>query len=228
MLKFDPLRSKPVRQQILLLGVVLTLANLAAIIHKSSRVFLFQQSLCLSYYLIHDPTKIDSRYRVEEALCKTDEIQSWLSMTDGIDSFLSCLPGMAIMGYLVPHLLLNFLMCSCQRKKQERKTFMTASYKIYVLIYAVAILALLVLATYKELLSFVGLRRLVIINLCCSALGVFCSILSCTQLIPISIQHLSFLQDAQSRYTKPGRLMLSSLHLSLTLLAAARQHWSWA
>ena len=53
------------------------------------------------------------------------------------------------------------------------------------LIYAVAILALLVLATYKELLSFVGLRRLVIINLCCSALGVFCSILSCTHLIPI-------------------------------------------
>ena len=34
-----------------------------------------------------------------------------------------------IMGYLVPHLRLNFLMCSCQRKKQDRETFMTASYK---------------------------------------------------------------------------------------------------
>ena len=93
MFEFDPLRSKPVRQQILLLGAILTLANLAAIIHKSSRVFLFQQSQCLTYYLIHDPTKVDPRYRVEEELCKTDEIQSSLSMIDGIDSFLSCLPG---------------------------------------------------------------------------------------------------------------------------------------
>ena len=92
------------------------------------------------------------------------------------------------------------------------------------LIYAIGVLALLILATYKELLSFVGLRRLAIVNLCCSALGVFWSILSCTLLGPISIHHLSFLQEAQSRYIKPGRLMLSSLHLSLMLLEAAIQH----
>ena len=96
MFEFDPLRSRPVRQQILLLGAVLTLANLGAIIHKSSRVFLFQQSQCLNYYLIHDPTKVDSRDSVKEELCKMDEIQSWLSMIDGIDSFLTCLPGMAL------------------------------------------------------------------------------------------------------------------------------------
>ena len=42
-------------------------------------------------------------------------------------------------------------------------------------------IALLVLATYKELLPFVGLRRLVIMNLCCSALAVLHSILSCTR-----------------------------------------------
>ena len=105
MFKFDPLHSRPVRQQILLLGVVLTLANLAAIIHKSSRVYLFQQSLCLAYYLKHDPTKINFRYSVEEELCKTDEIQSWLSMIDGIDYFLSCLPGTA-------SLVTSFLICS--------------------------------------------------------------------------------------------------------------------
>ena len=93
MFECAPLCKNPVRRQILLLGVVLTLANLAAIIHKSSRVFLFQQSQCLAYYMTNDPTKIDSHYRVEEALCKIDDIQSWLSITDGIDSFLSCLPG---------------------------------------------------------------------------------------------------------------------------------------
>jgi len=86
-------RTSSVRQQIFLLGVVLTLANLAAIIHKSSRVFLFQQSQCLAYYMATDRSKIDSQYRVEEALCKIGDIQSRLSITDGIDSFLSYLPG---------------------------------------------------------------------------------------------------------------------------------------
>ena len=96
MSEFDPLRNKPARQQILLLGAVLVFANLGAIFHKSSRVFLFQQSQCLTYYLIHDPTKVDSRNGVKEELCKMNEIQSWLSMIDGLDSFLACLPGMAM------------------------------------------------------------------------------------------------------------------------------------
>ena len=92
------------------------------------------------------------------------------------------------------------------------------------LIYAVEKLALLVLATYKELLPYMGLRRIVITNLCFSALGVFCSILSCTRYVPILIHHMAFLQDTQSRYIKRGRLMLFSLHLSLMSLEAAKQH----
>lgn len=39
--------------------------------------------------------------------------------------------------------------------------------------------ALLVLATYKELLLRIGLRRLVLLNLCCSGFGVFYSSLIC-------------------------------------------------
>ena len=93
MSQITPLSTKSVRQQILLLGVILTLANLAAIIHKSSRVFLFQQSQCLTYYMTNDPTKIESRDRVEEKFCKVYDIQSWLSITDGMDNFLSQLPG---------------------------------------------------------------------------------------------------------------------------------------
>lgn len=85
--------SPSARMQILLLGAVLTLANLAAIIHKSSRVFLFQQSQCLAYYMATDPSKIHAQYHVEEAMCKLDAIQSRLSIYDGIDSFLSNLPG---------------------------------------------------------------------------------------------------------------------------------------
>ena len=86
-------RKTSVVQQILLLGFLLTLANLAGVIHKSSRVYLFQQAQCLAYYRTHDPTQIDSHSRVEEALCKLDKVQSRLSITDGIDSFLSNLPG---------------------------------------------------------------------------------------------------------------------------------------
>lgn len=44
--------------------------------------------------------------------------------------------------------------------------------------------ALLVLAPYKELLPFVGLRRLVVINICCSALAVLYSISNCKRLAP--------------------------------------------
>ncbi|KAL8635631.1 MAG: hypothetical protein Q9228_006893 [Teloschistes exilis] len=89
-----------VTSQIVLLGAILTLGNLAQIIHRSSRVFLFQQAQCLIYYKLADPSKIDAQFQVDEAL------------------------------------------------------------------------SLLVLATYKELLARVGLRRLVILGLCFSALEV--------------------------------------------------------
>lgn len=105
-------RTSSMRAQILLLGVVLTLANLAAIIHKSSRVYLFQQSQCLAYYLAVDPTKIDAQSRVEEVLCKVDDVQSRLSITDGLDSFLSCLPGKCSLCLRSPSLICKFTTCA--------------------------------------------------------------------------------------------------------------------
>lgn len=78
--------------QIVLLGAILTLGNLAQIIHRSSRVFLFQQAQCLIYYKLADPSKIDAQFQVDEALCKLGPIQSRLSMIDGVDAFLTCLP----------------------------------------------------------------------------------------------------------------------------------------
>ena len=82
-----------VTRQIVLLGAVLNISYLATCIHKSSRVYLFQQAQCLNYYQANDPTKVDSHYYVEEALCKIHEVQSPLSILDGIDSFLQNLPG---------------------------------------------------------------------------------------------------------------------------------------
>lgn len=90
-----PPRRMSVTRQIVLLGAVLNVSYLATCIHKSSRVYLFQQAQCLNYYQANDPTKVDSHYHVEEALCKIHEVQSPLSILDGIDSFLQNLPGKA-------------------------------------------------------------------------------------------------------------------------------------
>ncbi|KAI4171532.1 MAG: hypothetical protein LQ348_006916 [Seirophora lacunosa] len=78
----------------ILLGAVLTLANLGTILHKSSRVYLFQQALCLDYHRHHDPANISSRGHVEERLCKVPAIQAELSTIDGLDGFLQNLPRM--------------------------------------------------------------------------------------------------------------------------------------
>ena len=101
-----PPRKVSVTHQIVLLGAVLNVSYLATCIHKSSRVYLFQQAQCLNYYQANDPTKIDSNYHVEESLCKIHEVQAPLSILDGVDSFLQNLPGTAthsILRYSISH-----------------------------------------------------------------------------------------------------------------------------
>lgn len=82
----------PVTNRIILFGVVLTLCALAEVIHKSSRVYLFQQAQCLLYYKTVDPSKIRPDFSVDEGLCKISPIQSRLATIDGLDSFLTALP----------------------------------------------------------------------------------------------------------------------------------------
>lgn len=77
---------------VVLLGGILTLGNLGTILHKSSRVYLFQQAQCLNYYRRHDATAIGPQYQIEEARCKNPVVQSRLSVVDGVDSFLQFLP----------------------------------------------------------------------------------------------------------------------------------------
>ena len=84
--------KRPVLEPVALLGAILMLGNLATVLHKSSRVYLFQQAQCFNYYQMHDATKIEANYHIDEALCKLPLIQSRLSMVDGADSFLQSLP----------------------------------------------------------------------------------------------------------------------------------------
>ena len=84
-------------KRIILLGAILTLSNLGEHLHKSSRVYLFQQAQCLVHYKSVDPSKIHTGFRIDEALCKVHSIQSRLATIDGIDSFLYFLPGELLM-----------------------------------------------------------------------------------------------------------------------------------
>lgn len=79
--------------RVTMITAVLVLANLAICIHRSSRVYLFQQSLCLQHYLGTDAEKIGPHWRVEESLCKVKPVQSALSIIEGVDAFLQLLPG---------------------------------------------------------------------------------------------------------------------------------------
>lgn len=81
------------KQQLLLLSAILTLAKLGLVLHRSSRVYMFQQTQCPNYYTVSDPSQFDSNSRIQESLCKLREIQAPLLVTDGIDSFLARLPG---------------------------------------------------------------------------------------------------------------------------------------
>ena len=78
--------------RIILMGAILTLGNLAEILHKSSRIYLFQEAQCLVHYKNLDPSKIHPGFHIDEALCKVNPIQSRLATIDGIDSFLYFLP----------------------------------------------------------------------------------------------------------------------------------------
>jgi len=92
MFTFNQKDRTSVKSQLVLLGATLILGNLADIIHKSSRVYLFQQAQCLAYYRATDPSHIQSHFHVDEALCKVSQVQSPLATIDGLDSFLAFLP----------------------------------------------------------------------------------------------------------------------------------------
>ena len=88
-----PFANMSVRRRIVLMSILLTSANLALTLTKSSRVFLFEQARCLLYYQVNDPTRIDPKDGVTETLCKIEGIQYPLSIIVGIDTVLSLLPG---------------------------------------------------------------------------------------------------------------------------------------
>ena len=87
-----PSDRRSIINHIILLGTIITLGNLAEILHKSSRVYLFQQALCSVYYSSKSLGEPSLDYLKDESLCKVSKVQSRLSMVDGADSCLAFLP----------------------------------------------------------------------------------------------------------------------------------------
>ena len=79
--------------RVLLVTAVLVLANLAICIHRSSRLYLFQQSLCLQHYRTVDSNTAGLHWPLDESRCKIKQVQSTLSIIEGVDAFLQLLPG---------------------------------------------------------------------------------------------------------------------------------------
>ena len=77
--------------QIALLCVVLTLSSLAASIVRSTRIYQFEQIACLAYY-----KQDHTQNAIDETLCKTEAVQTPLSIVVGVDAFLSLIPGAKI------------------------------------------------------------------------------------------------------------------------------------
>lgn len=55
---------------------------------------LFEQSLCITYYDVHDPTVIGPDGDISELLCKIQEIQAPLATIRGWKSMLDTIPGL--------------------------------------------------------------------------------------------------------------------------------------
>lgn len=140
--------------RVLTITAILVTANLAVCIHRSSRVYLFQQSLCLQYYLATDVEKVSSQWSVAEDLCRIKEVQSTLSMIEGADAFLQLLPGQ------YPHCF--------QRISLAEGSLIVVRFP-----------ALLMLATFQKLLPIVGLRRCLLVNVAFSGAGIVLSIFFC-------------------------------------------------
>ena len=79
--------------RVLLITGVLVLANLAICIHRSSRLYMYQQSLCLQHYRTIDSSNVRLDWPTDESRCKIKQVQSTLSIIEGVDAFLQLLPG---------------------------------------------------------------------------------------------------------------------------------------
>ena len=85
--------SRRDHQHTILLCAVLTLSALSVSITRSTRVYLFEQTECLSYYRDVGSVQDHGQNAINEDLCKLEAVQYPLSIIVGVDACLAILPG---------------------------------------------------------------------------------------------------------------------------------------
>lgn len=83
---------------------VMLITTLGVAILTTSRLPLLEQSVCRSYYLIHEPATIGKDGSVPELRCKTIEIQTELASLRGWAEFFVDIPGMSFKSLLISSL----------------------------------------------------------------------------------------------------------------------------
>jgi hypothetical protein len=75
--------------------LAMALDGLGCAMTKASQTFLIEQAVCRAYYTEHDPSFVTPDGRVPEALCKTEELQSRVTLfAAGLDfsMLITCAP----------------------------------------------------------------------------------------------------------------------------------------
>ena len=90
----------------ILIALLIVAVDLPAVMFNTSMVRILESIYCREYYTIHDPSKFGANGRIEEQLCKIEDVQTQLSSLRGWMSFFSHLPGTTIQsrGVSVPPL----------------------------------------------------------------------------------------------------------------------------
>ena len=77
----------------ILIALLIVAVDLPAVMFNTSMVRILESIYCREYYTLHDPSKFGANGKIEEQLCKIEDVQSQLSSLRGWMSFFSHLPG---------------------------------------------------------------------------------------------------------------------------------------
>jgi hypothetical protein len=87
------MRAMQPENEVLVPSILVTLGAFALACLSSTYVYLIEQSVCRTYFMLNDPTRINGVGLVDEESCKMPDIQAHVASINGIYMFLAFLPG---------------------------------------------------------------------------------------------------------------------------------------
>jgi hypothetical protein len=81
------------KNKVVVSSILATLGAFAWACISSTHVYLIEQSVCRSHFMLNDPSRINRAGLVAEENCKIADIQAHVASLNGIYLFLAFLPG---------------------------------------------------------------------------------------------------------------------------------------